>query len=180
MCTICPTLFFRGGATLCGVMNSWMRSLQTEKTLATTLHGGNQRGHSLCLNNKRIAASSCCCKCAELRNDSSKSLQVGCDQHHCSCHHRSFKFCVGISDCLTSPHCITTLKGVSSQCNSSALRPNRPQGKTCGLFRFSQPQIHIEKRLIQKTCQLTGRFLSRSTNPIWIGLEKFALINFVF
>ena len=131
-------------------MNSWMRSLQTEKTLATTLHGGNQRGHSLCLNNKRIAASSCCCKCAELRNDSSKSLQVGCDQHHCSCHHRSFKFCVGISDCLTSPHCITTLKGVSSQCNSSALRPNRPQGKTCGLFRFIQPQIHIEKRLIQK------------------------------
>lgn len=157
-----------------------MRSLQTEKTLATTLHGGNQRGHSLCLNNKRIAASSCCCKYAELRNDSSKSLQVDCDQHHCSCHHRSVKFCVGISDCLTSPHCITTLKGVSSQCNSSALRPNRPQGKPVAFFVLASHKSTLKNALYKKTCQQTGRFLSRSTNPIWIELEKFALINFVF
>ncbi|OLL63515.1 hypothetical protein BSK24_19225, partial [Escherichia coli] len=45
---------------------------------------------------------------------------------------------------------------------------------------FRNPQPSWGFSVHKKTCQQTGRFLSRSTNPIWIELEKFALINFVF
>ncbi|QSZ87393.1 hypothetical protein FYK26_23890 (plasmid) [Escherichia albertii] len=60
------------------------------------------------------------------------------------------------------------------------MRPNRPQGKTCGLFRFSQPQIHIEKRLIQKNLPANWQVSEQIDQPDLDRVRKICSNKFCF